>query len=117
MIIGEYNRRSVMLSAVARVERSHDFKKVLVHTTDGETESFEGTEFDAVLRHTVQASFEANGAQLITKIYDENMKACDVELRAIVGFYIDAAGELRAVTMDGNTGDAAVILFADGHVE
>jgi prepilin-type processing-associated H-X9-DG protein len=44
------------------------------------------------------------------------MKPIGTWQRSILGFYIDAAGELRVVTMDGNFGEPT-ILFADGHVE
>lgn len=117
MIIGEHARRAIMLSAIISVERSHDHKKAIVHTSSGESETYDVSEFDSALRSTVQASFPADGAVLLVTTYDDYMKPCDVWRRAILGFYLDATAELRAVTIDGNVGDDAVILFADGHVE
>lgn len=116
MIIGEHHKKSVMLSAVVSVDYSHDRKRATVTTVDGDTATYDSTELDGALRSTIQASFPADGAKWLQPIYNDQMKIVDVELRSILGFIIDATGELRAVTTDGNMPDPT-LLFPDGRVE
>lgn len=116
MIAGKYSRTTVPLAAITQIRSSGDGKSAVVDLVDGNTVTYPANEIATLLENTVQASFPSNGAKRISTIVDDNMKPCDVELQEIIGFYIDAAGELRAVTMEGPIEDPT-ILFADGHVE
>ena len=117
MIIGQFSDVKIPFSSVEKIVRKGHRKDetFTVHTRDGDTFEYEESSITAALEKTIQASFHSNGAQLIEYWHDEDGSTM-FDLTTILGFVIDATGQLHAITISGNFNEPT-ILFPDGHVE